>query len=58
LTEKKKEKSVGEMVKERWNDEVEGIARSVQETDWDEMRERWEERGRAVWDRLTGNADK
>ena len=36
--------------KDRWNAEVEGLVRGVQETDWDAVRATIEGRVRGVWD--------
>ena len=36
-------------LKTAWNDEVENVVRRVQDTDWDGIRERWEDKGGRVW---------
>lgn len=36
-------------MKERWNEEVEGMVRRVQSTDWSGVRERWARRGVGAW---------
>jgi Altered inheritance of mitochondria 5 len=41
-----------EMMKDRWNGEVEGLVRRVQTTDWSEVRERWERRIGNVFSKL------
>ena len=38
-----------EELKDRWNREVERVVRSLQETDWTQKRELYEERIAAVW---------
>jgi hypothetical protein len=48
VDERRKE-SLAEVLKERWNAEVEGMVRRVEETDWREVRERWERRGVNFW---------
>ena len=44
--------SLVETLKDRWNREVEGLVRRVEETDWNQVRARWEGRIGAVWTRL------
>lgn len=51
--ESRRKLSISEMVKDRWNAEVEGMASSLQQTDWGEVRQRWEERGVNLWRKLT-----
>jgi hypothetical protein len=41
-----------ETLKDRWNAEVEGLVRRVEETDWNQVRARWESRIGAVWAKL------
>lgn len=41
------------MLKQRWNAEIEGMVRRVEETDWREVRERWERRGVGLWKNMT-----
>ncbi len=38
-----------EMLKDRWNSEVENMVRMAQTTDWDKVRESWESRIGSVW---------
>jgi MICOS complex subunit MIC12 len=47
--EERRKESLAEVLKERWNAEVEGMVRRVEETDWREVRERWERRGVNIW---------
>jgi altered-inheritance-of-mitochondria protein 5 len=41
--------NMAETLKDRWNGEVEGLVRRVQETDWNKVRARWESRIGTVW---------
>ena len=41
-----------EMLKDRWNSEVENMVRRAQTTDWDKVRESWESRVGSVWARV------
>lgn len=41
--------SLVETLKDRWNREIEVAVRQVQNTDWNEVRERWERRIGNVW---------
>ena len=41
-----------ETLKDRWNAEVEGLVRRVEETDWNQVRARWESRIGTVWAKL------
>ena len=38
-----------ETAKDRWNGEIESFVRRVQTTDWNVVRERWEDRIVGVW---------
>jgi Altered inheritance of mitochondria 5 len=49
----RRKQSISEMVKDRWNAEVEGMATTLQQTDWEEVRQRWERRGVNLWRNLT-----
>lgn len=49
----RRRESLAEVLKDRWNAEVEGMVRRVQETDWREVRERWERRGVNFWQNMT-----
>ena len=40
------------MMKDRWNGEIEGLVRRIEDTDWNEVRERWERRVGNVWEKL------
>jgi hypothetical protein len=44
--------SLVETLKDRWNGEVESLARRVQETDWNQVRARWESRIGTVWAKM------
>jgi MICOS complex subunit MIC12 len=44
--------SLVETLKDRWNGEVEGLVRRVEETDWNKVRARWESRIGTVWAKL------
>jgi MICOS complex subunit MIC12 len=44
--------SLVETLKDRWNGEVEGLVRRVEETDWNKVRARWESRIGTVWTKL------
>lgn len=48
------EAGLNEMLKDRWNREVEGLVRRVQDTDWEEVRIRWENRVGSAWDNVRG----
>jgi altered-inheritance-of-mitochondria protein 5 len=41
--------SMVETLKDRWNREVETLVRRVEETDWNQVRARWESRIGTVW---------
>jgi len=41
-----------ETLKDRWNGEVESLVRRVQETDWNQVRARWESRIGTVWAKM------
>ncbi|KAL2887530.1 hypothetical protein HOO65_050651 [Ceratocystis lukuohia] len=41
--------------KDRWNRELQNAVRSVQNTDWDEVRERMEISAQQLWARMTGS---
>ena len=41
-----------EELKDRWNREVEKLVRNIQETDWTQKRELYEERIAAVWSKV------
>ncbi|KAL6856468.1 hypothetical protein J3F83DRAFT_752653 [Trichoderma novae-zelandiae] len=45
-----------EVVKERWNSEVENAVRWIQHTDWDEVREGMEARAAWLWAKATGRS--
>jgi len=51
--EAERKEPLSEVLKERWNAEVEGMVRRVQETNWREVRERWERRGVGLWRNIT-----
>jgi MICOS complex subunit MIC12 len=44
--------SLIETLKDRWDGEVEGLVRRVEETDWNQVRARWEGRIGTVWAKL------
>lgn len=44
--------SLVETFKDRWNGEVESLVRTVEETDWNQVRARWESRIGTVWAKL------
>jgi hypothetical protein len=44
--------SLVETLKDRWNGEVEGLVRRVQETDWNQVRARWESRIGTIWAKM------
>ena len=44
--------SLVETLKDRWNREVEGTVRRVEETDWNQVRSRWESRIGTIWAKL------
>jgi hypothetical protein len=44
--------SLVETLKDRWNGEVESLVRRVQETDWNQVRARWESRIGTVWAKM------
>ena len=44
--------SLVETLKDRWNGEVESLVRRVQETDWNQVRARWESRIGTVWSKI------
>jgi Altered inheritance of mitochondria 5 len=54
---RRREGSLVEMMKERWNEEVEGMVRRVQSTDWSGVRERWERRGVSAWRNVMGELE-
>lgn len=41
-----------EVLKDRWNSEIENLVRNVQTTDWNEKRELYEQRIANAWSRL------
>jgi len=43
---------ITEVLKDRWNREVEHAVRTVEETDWSAVREKWEKRMGNVWERV------
>ena len=44
--------SLVETLKDRWNREVEGTVRRLEDTDWNQVRSRWESRIGMVWAKL------
>ena len=44
--------SMTETLKDQWNRELEGMVKRVEETDWNQVRARWESRIGTVWARL------
>jgi hypothetical protein len=44
--------SLVETLKDRWNGEVEGLVRRMQDTDWNQVRARWESRIGTVWAKM------
>ena len=47
-----RKESLKEMLKDRWNRELEETVKNVQETDWNQVRVRWEERVGDVWNQV------
>ncbi|PTB68038.1 hypothetical protein BBK36DRAFT_1115234 [Trichoderma citrinoviride] len=45
-----------EVIKQRWNSEIENAVRWVQHTDWDEVRESMEARAAYLWAKATGRS--
>lgn len=43
-----------ELLKDRWNREVENLVRKAQHTDWEALRIRWEARLGNAWDKVRG----
>lgn len=50
-----KRESVTEMLKDRWNGEVEGLVKKVQHIDWNEVREGIEGTAQGAWRKLKGD---